>query len=172
MDRRTLWFYLILPASDNLAKPPNFHYLAYIHFSKLMAENKFKKIFTSRVFLFLLLLAFIWLALVLVKAFYKKRQMNQEIGALKSEIAKMDKKGQELNQLLSYFSSQSYLEKEAKDKLNLKKEGESVVMVQGSSIIDEAITAENNQQQENAAKASEPAKENNFIKWWKFFFKR
>lgn len=135
-----------------------------------MAENKFKKFFSSRAVLFLLLLAFIWLSLVLVKAFYKKRQMDQEIGALRFEIAKMDKKGQELNQLLDYFNSQAYLEKEAKDKLNLKKEGESVVIVPEAPV-DQSIVIEEKKSEETT-QTSESANENNLIKWWKFFFKR
>ena len=98
-----------------------------------MPENKFKKLLRSRAVLFLLLLAFIWLVLVSVKAFYKKRQLDKEIQNLKAEIAKTEQKGQELKQLLNYFGSQDYLEREAKDKLNLKKEGESVVMVQGAA---------------------------------------
>ncbi len=133
-----------------------------------MPENKLKKFFSSRAVLFLLLLAFIWLSISLVKAFYKKRQMDQEIGALKAEIAKMDGKGQDLNQLLSYFNSESYLEREAKDKLNLKKEGENVVMVQGAA----ETVGENNSSVSVGAAVSAPVEENNFIKWWNFFFKR
>lgn len=136
-----------------------------------MEENKFKKFFSSRVVLFLLLLAFVWLSLVLAKAFYKKRQMDQEISSLKTEIEKMDKKGQELNQLLSYFNSQSYLEKEAKDKLNLKKEGESVVMVQGVSS-EEIMASKNVGGLSVEAAVSERVEDNNLVKWWKFFFKR
>ena len=117
----------------------------------------------------MLLLAFVWLSLVLVRAFYKKRQLDQEIGALKSEVEKMDKKGQELNQFLGYFSSQDYLEKEAKDKLNLKKEGESVVMVQEPAA---EAAKENNNSAPAGAAISAPVEENNLVKWWKFFFKR
>ena len=135
-----------------------------------MQENKFKKLFTSRAFLFLLLLAFIWLSLVLVKAFYKRRQMDQEIGALKAEIDKMDKKGQELNQLLTYFNSQAYLEKEAKDKLNLKKEGESVVIV--PDMPDEQSAAVEQGASRQSSQVSAAINDNNLVKWWKFFFKR
>ena len=119
-----------------------------------------------------MLLAFVWLSLVLVKAFYKKRQLDQEIGSLKAEIAKTDKKGQELSQLLSYFNSDSYLEKEAKDKLNLKKEGENVVMVQEPAA-DQAVAVDNtNGNQTSPSTSAAPANDNNLVKWWKFFFKR
>ena len=135
-----------------------------------MKENKLKKFLSSRAVLFFLLLAFVWLSLVLVKAFYKKRQLDQEIGSLKAEIDKTDKKGQELSQLLSYFGSESYLEKEAKDKLNLKKEGENVVMVQEPAA-DQVVAVDSSSDNQAAATAA-PVNENNLVKWWKFFFKR
>ena len=116
------------------------------------------------------LLAFIWLGLVLTKTIYKKYQLNQEIESLKVEIAKMDKKEQELTKLIDYLGSQDYLEKEAREKLNLKKEGESVLMVSETELAKELS---NSPGQGSAAGSEEKlAAENNLIKWWKFFFKR
>jgi cell division protein FtsB len=131
-------------------------------------ENKFKKFLTSRPFLFVLILAFIWLSLVLIKTIYKKYELNREINNLKAEIEKMDKSGQEMNQLLDYFSSQSFLEKEAKEKLNLRKEGESVVMVSEEAVNQELITL----QATSSAKEGSFEKKNNFLKWWEYFFKK
>jgi cell division protein FtsB len=129
-------------------------------------ENKFKKFLSSRPFLFILLLAFIWLSIVLVKAVYKKNELNREIDNLKTEIEKLDKSGQEMNQLLDYFSSQSFLEKEAKEKLNLKKEGESVVMVPETVMIQEPGGA-----QATSTSGREAENDNNFMKWWNYFFR-
>ena len=134
-----------------------------------MGESKIRKILCSRVAVFLLLLAFIWLGLVAVRAAYKRYQLDREISNLKSEIAKTEQRGQELSQLLQYFGSNDYLEKEAKDKLNLKKEGESVVIVNEAAI--SAQIAEDNVAADNQSQPS-VVWENNFVKWWKFFFKR
>jgi len=135
-----------------------------------MAENKIKKILYSRLFIFLSLLAFIWLGLVLTKTVYKKYQLNQEIESLKVEISKMDKKEQELTKLIDYLGSQDYLEKEAREKLNLKKEGESVLMVSETDLAKELSDSSS---QESATNSEEKlTSENNLIKWWKFFFKR
>jgi cell division protein FtsB len=134
-----------------------------------MAESKIKKFLCSRTCVFLLLLAFVWVGLVLVKATYKKHQLDQEISSLKFEIDKLDKKDKEFSDLLDYFNSQNFLEKEAKDKLNLKEEGEKVVMVPETAISQEIFGQSN----ENMPKeGSEIKPENNFIKWWKYFFKR
>jgi len=135
-----------------------------------MAENKIKKILYSRWFIFLSLLAFIWLGLVLTKTVYKKYQLNQEIESLKVEIAKMDKKEQELTKLIDYLGSQDYLEKEAREKLNLKKEGESVLMVSETELAKELSDSSN--QESVVSNEEKIARENNLIKWWKFFFKR
>lgn len=138
-----------------------------------MKENKLNFFLGSRVVIFLLLLAFIWLSLVLVKAVYKKYQLDQEISSLKSEIEKTDKKNQELNQLLDYFNSQAFLEKEAKDKLNLKKEGENVVLVQDAVGEQSETSVEDvNGVSEKTAQPTALVKKNNLVKWWEFFFKR
>lgn len=139
-----------------------------------MAENKFKKIFYSKAVIFILLLACIWLSISLVKAIYKKHQLNQEIASVKSEIEKLDKKSQELTQTLDYFKSQSFLEKEAKEKLNLKKEGETVVMVpesqlSGQAAIGQQIAQATTTEEGNGSKILTETK-NNLIKWWEYFF--
>lgn len=134
-----------------------------------MAENKIKKILYSRLFIFLSLLALIWLGLVLTKTVYRKYQLNQEIESLKFEITKMDKKEQELTKLIDYLGSQDYLEKEAREKLNLKKEGESVLMVSETELAKELSDSSSQATVRGKEKIEE---ENNLIKWWKFFFKR
>ena len=82
----------------------------------------------------------------------------------------MEKKHQELDQLISYVGSQDFLEKEAKDKLNLKKEGENVAMINESALGQEAVggSATTTPAQNPVA----PKDENKLIRWWKFFFSR
>jgi cell division protein FtsB len=135
-----------------------------------MAENKIKRILYSRWFVFFSLLAFIWLGLVLTKTIYKKYQLSQEIESLKVEIAKMDKKEQDLTKLIDYLGSQDSLEKEAREKLNLKKEGESVLMVSETDLAREL--SDSSSQGPAASNEEKLAEENNLVKWWKFFFKR
>lgn len=136
-----------------------------------------KKILSSKAFLFVLLLAVIWVGLVSVRAYYKKHQLDQEIISLKEEIDKLDKQGQDLTQLIKYFNNQDFLEKEAKDKLNLKKGDENVVMVPEGQLSWQAAIG----QELSSATASsmilgssqpEQEIENNLVKWWKYLFGR
>jgi len=129
-----------------------------------------KRLLSSKVFLFFLLLAVIWLGIVLVRTAYRRYQLDQEVSSLKSEIDKLDKKDNELSQLIKYFNNQSFLEREAKDKLNLKKEGESVVMVPEAAISQEL--SENITSSEPKAEVQKKPADNNFIKWWKYLFGR
>lgn len=131
-------------------------------------EKKIKAVITSKPFLFLLLLAVIWLMIVLVKTFYQKHQLDNEIANLKQEINKIDKKDQDLGSMLSYFGSQNFLEKEAKEKLNMKKEGENVVAIpeiaggQQPAAADQPTAIDTTQCQSQEAI--------NLAKWWKYFF--
>lgn len=130
-------------------------------------KDKLKNIFQSRAALFLLLLAFVWMSLVLVKAAYKKYQLEQQISTIKQEIEKTEQRSKELNEMINYFSSYTYLEQEAKEKLNLKKEGETVVVVPEEAVgqTEEAIESP------SPTPTSSPVK-NNLIKWWEFLFKK
>lgn len=135
-----------------------------------MAKSKIKFFFGSRFLLFCLLLAVIWTGLILIRTFYKKNQLDMEVSRIKSEIEKINKKNTELAQLLDYFQQQDFLEREAKEKLNMKKEGEKVVIVPEASIVQRTLFS--------SAASSVPAgtqnsvQENNFIKWWRYFFER
>ena len=135
-----------------------------------MLENKLKKILCSKFCIFLLLLAFIWLGLSLSKIVYKRYQLNEEIENLKTEIEKMDKKEQELTKFISYLDSSTYLEREAREKLNLKKEGENVLMVSESELENESSSVVS--QQASIGNNKSEIIESNLIKWWKFFFKK
>lgn len=135
-----------------------------------------KKILSSKIFLFFLLLAVIWVGLVSIKAYYKKLQLDQEISSLKGEIGKLDKQDQDLSQLIKYFQNQNYLEKEAKDQLNLKKSDENVVMVPEGQLNDQASVSQELTSTtasgffDNSQSVSEV--ENNLVKWWKYLFGR
>ncbi len=131
-----------------------------------------KKILNSKAFLFFLLLAVIWVGLVSIKAYYRKHQLDQEIASLKEQIGKLGKQDQDLSQLIKYFNNQNYLEKEAKEELNLKAEGENVVMVPEAAIGQELALQQTTSSAEQLPAPQPPAEENNLIKWWKYLFGR
>ena len=134
-----------------------------------MAQSGFKKIFASRIFLFALLLIFIWFGIKAVRMVSQKQELEKEISNLKSEIEKLDKSSREFSQLMDYLKDPNYLEKEAKEKLNLKKQGENVVLVPEVNITGAAADPLASQIKSETVSV-EP--ESNPVKWWKFFFEK
>ena len=95
-------------------------------------KNFVKKLLGSKVFLFFIVLALIGLAISVGRESYRKYQLTKEINRLKSETERIEGRNQQLTNLLEYFKEESYLEKEARLKLNLKKPGEKVVILSQS----------------------------------------
>ena len=87
--------------------------------------------------------------LVIVFLFFTNWKINQRravltarIAALKEEIAILVQKNEELEKKKSQIEGEEYLEKVARDQLNLKKPGEEVVVVAKEKEKEEEITEE------------------------------
>lgn len=137
-------------------------------FSEGISSGK-GKFFSSRIFLFFLLLALIWLSLILTNTTYKRYQMIKEINDLKNEISQLKTDNQDLVNLLDSFNNQSFLEKEARRRLNLKKEGEIVVVLPKTETGATFQAQEQEIKEENSSQNEK--EESNLSKWWRYFFK-
>jgi len=60
---------------------------------------------------------------------YKKYNLNLEIQKIKKEIDALQAKNDKLKSLFEIFQSPEFLEKEARKKFNLQKEGEKTVVI-------------------------------------------
>ncbi|MFA5925423.1 MAG: septum formation initiator family protein [Parcubacteria group bacterium] len=99
------------------------------------------------------------------KETYKKRQVQKEIEGLQTQVKKLNQENGELNNLIAYFSTQEFQEKEAREKLNLQKENEQMVVLRKES--------ENTDQKpatENDLSSPKDDTSPNWQKWLKFFF--
>jgi len=140
-------------------------------------QRTIKKILASKITLFVLLLGFIWLSVQLVNVFYRKYKLNKEIEDLKAQISSSEKSNRQISAMLDYLSSQNFLEKEAREKLNMKREGEEVVIIEppkesatGTTEIMTQAEAQNNTGL--APQQEKPREDSNFVKWWKYFFRQ
>lgn len=131
-------------------------------------SNFIKKLLASRLFLFLISLALIGLAVNVGRESYRKYQLTKEINQLKSEISRLEKQDNQMADLLEYFQEDTYLEKEARLKLNLKKPGEKVV------IFSQTEEATASQSPADSKETGQPSQEDesNPWKWWEYFFLR
>jgi cell division protein FtsB len=125
-------------------------------------SNFFYKLISSQRFLAIigLILLFI-IALPLAKTYSQRRLVEKEISDIKQEIAQFEKDNQELKDMLNYLKSDQSLEAQARINLNLKKPGETVVVI------------ENQEDKKNQSNDSEEKiVQSNFEKWFNYFFSR
>ena len=100
-----------------------------------------------------LLLIMIFTAKVLIE----KYRIDKEISKLQAQIEKIKKNNEQLTSLVKYYNSPSYQEQQAREKLNLKKDGESVVALP-------------QQDTRDASQQVQDQKQSNFKQWFDYFF--
>jgi hypothetical protein len=100
----------------------------------------------------------------------KKHRVALERQEFLSQISKLEFENKELEKIKQYLSSPNYQEKEIKNKLDLKKPGETAV------IVPEVVLPENLSNEDLVRILKEDAKnylpkaQTNREKWWAFFF--
>lgn len=120
------------------------------------------KLLSSPLVIFFLVLILIGIIAAVGKESYRKYQIDKEVGGIRKEIESLKEENQALSNLLDYFNSEESLEKEARLKLNLLKEGEKLVIITPNKKTDLE-----NQLSEDIEK-KQPS---NFEKWLKYLFK-
>lgn len=127
-------------------------------------KNFIKRLLSSKVFFFFMVIALVALLLNFVRESYHRYQLGEEISGLETEVKRLEGRKQQLAGLMEYFEQESYLEKEARQRLNLKKPGEKVVILPQKT--DPGI--ESDQEIDNIL--TENQETANYWKWWEYFF--
>ncbi len=135
---------------------------------KRNSKNKEKvsaKIF-SGIFFLAGLLILILIGISLGKETYRKRQIQKEIEDLEAQINKLGQENGDMQNLISYLQSNDFTEKEAREKLNLQKNDEKMIVLQ------KEVASKENQEADGAESTPTPKVDNspNWQKWWKHFF--
>lgn len=87
------------------------------------------KILSSKLLLVVSVLILLFFSTNLIRQIINRRDLQKDIAELESEINSLEKKNQELSNLIGYFESLDFVEKEARTKLNLRKPGEKIIVV-------------------------------------------
>jgi cell division protein DivIC len=95
---------------------------------------------------------------------YRQNQINGEIAKMQEEIDRLNQDNQNLGELIKYLQTDQFKEKEAKDKLNMIKEGESLVLVKEKDV------AVPNEKTEIKNTPQVVIERPNYLLWWQFFF--
>ena len=116
-----------------------------------------KVLLQSKVTTFLLAGMLILVMLITSKLLLQKREVDREIQNLQAESEQLQTNNRQLSELIKYLNTPEYADKEAREKLNLRKEGEYVVVLPKD--VGEQIAGANIQDQ-----ASNPKR------WFNYFF--
>lgn len=106
----------------------------------------------------------------------RNREIQQEIARLQEQAGSLEARNLEIADLNTAFRTESFIEREARLKLGMKKPGETVVVIQGERTQDAAGTAGT----DGAGNAEDPrlllavadasGEVANPRKWWYYFF--
>lgn len=118
----------------------------------------------SKAFTIFAAIGIIVIGISLTKQIIRKVEISRQIATLESEINSLEQQNAELNTAIEYFNSSSFQEKEARKKLGLKEEGETVVVLPNTtSESDEAIST-------TVAESATETSTSNLTKWKNYFF--
>ncbi len=123
----------------------------------------YEKLIRSRIFFIFLIPIFLALLVGIFQQFYHRYQVKKDLDKLDTEIANFNKQKEGLNNLLDYYKNESNLENEARVRLNLKKEGEKVVIILPNATSTESDKTSSQKDIENMP---------NYKQWWYYFFRR
>jgi cell division protein FtsL len=126
-----------------------------------------KKKFSFAVIFFIagIILA-VFISISAVRESYRSKTIEQEVENLKKEADRIQSENDAMTERIAYFETSEFQEKIAKEKLNLQKPDENVVVVK-QRIDQKPLVA-----QDQASEVQiEGENIQNYQKWWNHFFK-
>ncbi len=126
-----------------------------------LTGRQLKKFFYSYWFLLAMLVVFFVFSGAFIRSYYQDYQVKKEIERLQKEAAAMESKKLKSLELLNYFQSEEFVEKKAREEMNLVKPGEQAAIVR-----DLGGVQKSGQPSDNMIKSDLP----NYKKWWNYFF--
>lgn len=151
-----------------------FQFLISITDFRFLATNfhmNLKRILISKPIIILEVLVLGYFMFNVGQEMLKKQGIEAEISHLENEIGKLEKDKNDLNALLSYVQTDAFVEQEAREKLNLAKDGESLVLLpEADSTGFGAPTPQEGIVDNYSQSVETPVKKSNLVKWWQYFF--
>ncbi len=132
-------------------------------------KNKlFRRFFTAFVFVLFLIIV-----LSVVREHFQRRELDREIAGLQAEVKKLEAQKKDFLQSVELYQS-DFFEKEAREKFNLKKDGEKVSVIPAdlSTSANGADKEAMKNQADGAAGSDRALFGANARDWWQYFFKK
>ncbi len=138
--------------------------------------NLLKLIFSRQFLVTLILLGLLAVfAVPLTKNWRQKRAIDREVAELEQQVNDLEHKNSSLKQVLDYMQSDQFVEAEARTKLNYKKPGEEVAVIQGRPEDENINSSTTDVFALPSAPPAEPTEARltgNLGNWIKYFFKK
>jgi len=134
----------------------------------------FRSIFTKQFFLTIILLGMlVLLSFPLTRNWRQRRAIDKEIKGLETQVNDLEHKNSNLKTVIDYMQSDQFVEEEARTKLNYKKPGESVAVVENrpGEIVVPSASGIFDLPPEPPAQAT-PTSVAHANKWLDYFFKK
>lgn len=105
----------------------------------------------------------------IVKEFVKKVELEKEITTLEEDLERLQMDKETFLTSIESYKSDFFLEQEAREKFNLVKKGEKVVVIPNSETYSQQ-DYQVNQDGKIVLKEQISAEDNNLKNWWTYFF--
>lgn len=120
----------------------------------------------NRLVYFFLLILGLYLVVSLSRSIYSLTQKTKDVDVIKKQVDGQLSENSRLNQALTEAQSQEFIEQQAREKLNMAKKGEAVVVIP-SELITKIASREATV---SSSFFDRPERIPNWKKWWKLFF--
>jgi cell division protein FtsB len=130
-------------------------------------KNEIKKKISFAIVLFALgIILAVMISIRAIQEAYRSREIEKEVEDLKKEAERIQAENDAIQQKIEYYDTSRFVEKVSKDKINMQKPDEKVV------IVNQNISQPNTQVkiEQKEIVEMEPIIPN-YNKWWNFFFK-
>ncbi|MAG44985.1 hypothetical protein CL633_03820 [bacterium] len=127
---------------------------------------KFKKILSSKLYIFSCLMILFFLVFSIINDKYKNESVQEKFFEMQAEIKRLEKEKNSLLDQQNYLGTDVYFEREARGKLSLQKPGEEVFFIK--SLEKNELVHTNNLENQVESKINN-SEFFNFIKWFKYF---
>ena len=131
-------------------------------------KSLFFSFISTKLFIAAGLAVLLFVGVSLGKELVRRHQISEKAKSFEAEIQRLEESSTELAGLIDYLKSESYQEREARLKLGLQKEGETVVVIPKSELDPASYDREQGTGPASSAKTEDLS---NIQKWWRYFFK-
>lgn len=109
-----------------------------------------------------------YVSIILGRVVWFNWQLNQNIKKTQIQITQLEEQNHDFENLILYYKSDSFREVEARQKLGLKKPGETVVAIPTKNY--ENYQEETQVEKERISNSFQENTTPNWQKWWQLFF--